>query len=96
MPSTSPHLVEVGDEPSITMSFTYYTDSTRRRGLVHKTRGRLAELGLNLPETWSNGRLDEALYLGASTAQSAARLLYRAAGRKIGQETAPYARADSM
>lgn len=96
MPSTSPHLVEVGDEPSITMSFTYYTDSTRRRGLVHKTRGRLAELGLDLPENWSNGRLDEAIYWGASTAQSATRLLYRATGRKIGQETAPYARADSM
>jgi len=96
MPSTSPHLVEVGEEPSITMSFTYYTNSTRRRGLVHKTRGRLAELGLNLPDSWSNGRLDEALYWGASSAQSAARFLYRAAGRKIGQETAPYARADSM
>jgi hypothetical protein len=96
MPSTSPHLVEVGEEPSITMSFTYYTTSTRRHGLIHKTRGRLGELGLNFPETWGNGRLDEALYRGASTAQSAARFLYRATGKKIGQETAPYAKAERM
>jgi hypothetical protein len=34
MPSTSPHLVENLDGPSITASFTYYTDATRRiRGL---------------------------------------------------------------
>src|SRR5262249_31257799 len=30
MPSTTPHMVENGPEPSITVSFTYYTDSTRR------------------------------------------------------------------
>ena len=29
MPSTAPHMVENGPEPSITISFTYYTDATR-------------------------------------------------------------------
>ena len=49
MPSTAPHLVEVGDDPSITISFTYYTDSTRRQSSLHFARGRLAEYGISLP-----------------------------------------------
>ena len=35
MPSTAPHLVENGDGPSITVSFTYYTDATRRDARLH-------------------------------------------------------------
>ena len=95
MPSTSPHLVEVGEGPSITMSFTYYTDSTRRDNLVHKVRGRMAEFGVNIPASWHSGRLDQTLYWGAMAAQKAARIGYQATGRKIGQEHARYARAES-
>jgi hypothetical protein len=95
MPSTSPHLVEVGDEPSITISFTYYTDSTRRDSLVHKTRGRLAEFGVGIPPSWDSAKLDRPLYWGATMARAAARVAYRATGRKIGEEHARYARAES-
>jgi len=40
MPSTTAHLVENGPDPSITISFTYYTDSTRVAELLYRgTRG---------------------------------------------------------
>jgi hypothetical protein len=92
MPSTSPHLVEVGEEPSVTVSFTYYTDSTRRDNLIHKMRGRIAELGVGLPAH----KFDDALYLGAKVARSTARIAYRVAGRKVGQEFAMFARAENQ
>src|SRR3546814_216403 len=37
MPSTSRHMVENGSEPSITASFTYYTDATPRDALLHRS-----------------------------------------------------------
>jgi hypothetical protein len=46
MPSTSAHMVENGPEPSITMSFTYYSDSTRRRELLYRGNARLRRAGL--------------------------------------------------
>ena len=46
MPSTSPHMVENGDGPSITISFTYYTDSTRENARLHAGHGALRKLGL--------------------------------------------------
>src|SRR5262249_40893145 len=47
MPSTTPHMVENGPEVSITMSFTYYTDATRRRELLYRTNVALRRLGLS-------------------------------------------------
>jgi hypothetical protein len=95
MPSTSPHLVEVGEEPSITMSFTYYTDSTRRDNLVRKLRGRLAEFGVNVPASRNSGGFDQALHLSATMARAATRVVYRAAGRKVGTENARFAGAEN-
>ncbi|WP_063697761.1 cupin-like domain-containing protein [Bradyrhizobium centrolobii] len=95
MPSTSPHLVEVEDAPSITVSFTYYTDSTRRDSLTHKVRGRLAEIGINIPSSQGASILDRALYLGARAARAATRAAYRATGRRVGEESATYARAEN-
>jgi hypothetical protein len=46
MPSTSPHMVENGAEPSITISFTYYTDATRRRELLYRGNARLRRMGV--------------------------------------------------
>ena len=46
MPSTAPHMVENGDEPSVTMSFTYYTDATRRREMLHRANARLRGWGV--------------------------------------------------
>jgi Cupin-like domain len=47
MPSTAPHMVENGDEPSVTISFTYYTDSTRRRELLYRGNARLRGMGFS-------------------------------------------------
>ena len=41
MPSTAPHLVENGDGPSVTVSFTYYTDATRRNSRLHALHQRM-------------------------------------------------------
>ena len=46
MPSTTPHVVENGDGVSVTMSLTYYTDSTRRRELLYRGNARLRRLGM--------------------------------------------------
>ena len=61
MPSTSPHLVESGDEPSITISLTYYTDATRRDALLHRAHEWLRTRGVEPPPVGSNGLLDAGL-----------------------------------
>src|SRR3546814_12032319 len=49
MPSTSPHMVENGSEPSITASFTYYTDATRRDALLHRSHALMRTLKVTPP-----------------------------------------------
>lgn len=61
MPSTSPHLVESGDEPSVTISLTYYTDATRRNALLHRAHEWLRTRGVEPPSVGSNGLLDAGL-----------------------------------
>ncbi len=94
MPSTSPHMVENGDEPSITMSFTYYTDSTRRDSLLHRTHYHLRQWGITPPDVGSRPMLDGVLHGVASTISGARLLARRIAGRRIRSDRAPYAFAD--
>lgn len=61
MPSTSPHLVETSDGPSVTMSFTYYTDATRRDAVLHRAHERLRQWGHEPPPVGANAALDAAL-----------------------------------
>lgn len=68
MPSTSPHLVETGDEPSLTMSFTYYTDATRRDALLHRAHERLRRWGVEPPPVGRSGALDATLLAGFRSA----------------------------
>src|SRR3546814_13405599 len=49
MPSTSPHMVENGSEPSLTASFTYYTDATRRDALLHRSHALMRKLKVTPP-----------------------------------------------
>jgi ribosomal protein L16 Arg81 hydroxylase len=91
MPSTAPHLVEVGEDPSITISFTYYTDSTRRQSLLHYARGRLAEYGINVPEVGKYNRLDQVVYHSAAPIRATLRTMQHLAGRNVSSETARYA-----
>jgi hypothetical protein len=93
MPSTAPHMVENGSEPSITISFTYYTDSTRRRELIYRGNARLRRLGIEpAPVGTSPGRdrIKHAVLSGYTLARNRVR---RALGRTVRENDQPYAPA---
>jgi hypothetical protein len=93
MPSTSPHLVENGGEPSITISFTYYTDSTRRRELLYRGNAALRRLGVEpTPIGASPGRdrFKHAVLAGYTQARNRMR---RALGKSVRENDQPYAPA---
>jgi hypothetical protein len=93
MPSTTPHMVENGDGPSVTISFTYYTDSTRQRELIYRGNARLRRLGIEpTPVGASPGRdRVKAAVLGSYT--SAKNLVRRTFGRSVRENDQPYAPA---
>ena len=64
MPSTAPHMVENGDGPSITVSFTFYTDSTRRRSLAYRGNSHLRKLGFDPAPFGQAPSRDSALHEG--------------------------------
>ena len=93
MPSTTPHMVENGDGPSITISFTYYTDSTRQRELLYRGNAGLRRLGLDpQPVGASPGRdrVKRAVLSGYSSTRNAVR---RVLGLGVRQNDQPYAPA---
>lgn len=93
MPSTAPHMVENGSEPSITMSFTYYTDSTRRRELLYRGNAKLRRLGLAPRPVGASALADrsKAALLGAYTGINAG--IKRTLGRGVRDNTVAYAPA---
>jgi hypothetical protein len=68
MPSTSPHMVENDDNPSITVSFTYYTDATRRNSRLHALHQRMRKAGMSPAPVGSRAARDAVL--GSLTAVS--------------------------
>jgi hypothetical protein len=93
MPSTTPHMVENGPGPSITVSFTYYTDSTRRRELLYRGNARLRRLGLvPRPVGASPGR-DRAFATVLGGVAAARASVRRALGRGVRDNDQPYAPA---
>ena len=66
MPSTSPHMVENGSEPSVTASFTYYTDSTRRDALLHKAHALMRRVRITPPAVAPGSTFDKATHAVAS------------------------------
>jgi hypothetical protein len=91
MPSTSPHMVESGDEPSVTMSFTYYTDATRRDSLLHRAHERMRSWGFKPPAVGENGVLDAGLHTSFKAAIEARECARRLAGKPSRSDGAPYA-----
>jgi hypothetical protein len=92
MPSTTPHMVENGPEPSITMSFTYYTDSTRRRELLYRGNAWLRRRGLAprpVGESPARDALVHAVLSTAFAAKSRARRLAGLGVRDNGLSHAP-------
>ena len=93
MPSTTPHMVENGDQPSITISFTYYTDATRRRELLYRGNARLRRLGLTprpIGASPARDRVAAAVLTGYTAARGVVR---RALGRSVRDNGQPYAPA---
>jgi hypothetical protein len=62
MPTTTPHWVKNGDEVSVTVSFTYYTDATWRRKTVHRANRALRALGLEPSPLGARPAADAAKY----------------------------------
>jgi len=91
MPSTTPHMVQNGPDVSITISFTYYTDATRRRALLYRGNARLRRLGLNprpVGESVTRDRTKAALLKAYATANATVK---RAFGLPFRDTGVPYA-----
>jgi hypothetical protein len=93
MPSTTPHMVENGDEPSVTISFTYYTDATRRRELLYRGNAHLRRLGVSPRPVGSALVRDAVKHAVLSTWFETRARLRRARGQGIRDNGVPYAPA---
>ncbi len=93
MPSTSPHMVENGDQPSITMSFTYYTRATLRRALLHRVRDRCALRGVSLPPVGRHPVLDAVAGRALGGLKSVRDAVRHLRGIPVGRQDGPYAMA---
>ena len=93
MPLTSPHMVEIGAEPSVAMSVSYNTDASRRRSLQLVLRERLHELHVDLPPIGRYPLLDRTAHVGASAAIHMHQLGRRLTGHVSISDGAPYANA---
>jgi hypothetical protein len=93
MPSTAAHMVENGNEPSITVSFTYYTAATRRRELLYRGNARMRRHGFDPSPVGASPARDnaKAALLSAYT-EGRARIL-RALGRGVRDNKVAYAPA---
>lgn len=92
-PSTAPRLVENGDDPSVTISLTFYSDSTRRIATLHRVHQRLRERGIELPPVGERPLLDAALHAGSRGLLAAKPALHHAIGKTVLADDSPYAHA---
>jgi len=93
MPSTTPHMVENGDGPSVTISFTYYTDSTRQRELLYRGNAKLRRLGLEPRPVGASPGRDRVKHAVLTGYASARNMVRRALGRGVRENGQPYAPA---
>ena len=93
MPSTAPHLVENGDGPSVTVSFTYYTAATRRDNVVHRVHHHLRQAGFEPPPVGTRPLQDAVAYRTGRVLLGALRHWRRLRGGHPPVESGPYAEA---
>ena len=93
MPSTSGHMVENGDGPSITISFTYYTDSTRRRELLYRGNARLRSMGVTPAPIGSSALRDHVKHAGLRAYFGTHAFVRRMVGKGARDNYLPYAPA---
>jgi len=93
MPSTTGHVVENGTNPSITISFTYYTDSTRRREMLYRGNWRLRRAGIRPRGIGLSPARDALKYAGLMSYFYLHSACRRALGRGVRDNNEPYAPA---
>jgi hypothetical protein len=93
MPSTTPHMVENGAEPSITISFTYYTDATRQRELIYRGNAALRRIGITPDPVGHSPNRDRVKHAVLSRFTSAKNFVRRQLGRAVRENDQPYAPA---
>ena len=81
MPQTAPHWVKNGDEVSITASFTYYTNATRRRALLHRGNEKLRSLGLTPAPVGHTPVVDSVKHLAFQAQQQLKNVVNSARGK---------------
>jgi hypothetical protein len=91
MPSTTPHMVENGPTPSVTISFTYYTDATRERELLYRGNARLRRLGLEPRPVGSSPTRDRVAHAVLSGFTTAKNFVRKSLGRGVRENNQPYA-----
>lgn len=69
MPQTAPHWVKNGNDVSVTISCTYYTEATRRRQLLHRTNYSLRQLGIKPAPVEGEGVREGLRHLGLRIVQ---------------------------
>ncbi len=94
MPSTSPHLVQNGDGPSVTVSFTYYTDSTRRNSALHSLHQEMRTRGKTPAPVGEQPVRDAVDYFVYRSIVAAKLRLGRIQAHAVQTDKAPYALAN--
>lgn len=90
MPSTSAHMVENDENPSITMSFTYYTDSTRRDASIHTMHERLRLKGISMPPVGARPGMDNVMF----GLERVGRVMKSLVGKAPRSDSVPFAHAE--
>jgi hypothetical protein len=93
MPSTTGHMVENGDGPSITMSFTYYTNATRRSEMLYRGNWRLRRAGFKPHGVGLSPIRDALKYASLSSCFYLHSALRRRMGLGVRDNRLPYAPA---
>lgn len=96
MPSTSPHMVENGDDASITISFTYYTDATRRDSLLHTAHDWMRDKGMRPPAVGAAAASDSIVHVAARIARFADHTRKRLTGTRVFEDDVRYAIPDAI
>ena len=93
MPRTAPHSVENGDNVSITISFTYYTNETRRAKLLHQANEVMRKRGITPTPVGQSRAVDAAKAFGFGTMLWGRNQLARLRGQPALVTDVPYAPA---
>lgn len=92
MPSTSPHIVQNGDEPSITMSFTHYTKATAHRAVLHRAHDMMSDAGSAPPAVGWSPIFDATTAMAAELHAGAKRPRRRVVAAPVSSDAERYAK----